>query len=796
MGVLEVRDLGEVKDAFEDVRSRSRADGGNSVILSVLKQSDANDVEVSDGVQQIMPQLEDLLPQGATIFAVDDTADFVRGALANVRSNMIMGVFLTALALYLFLGSLRGTAIVAVVMPASLIVTFACMLAAGFTMNILTLTALALSMGIVVTNSILVLENTHRFLEQGLMPVDAAVKGTGDIAVPVLASTATNLVVFIPIAFMGEIIGRLFREFGLTIVYVTTVSLFVSFTLTPMMCGAMLKGTSEEERPRGSIRRAGLWVFHLPYRVWTAAFEWVSRRYMELLGWCLRWRWTTLLGMSAVVVACVLVLGVVGAEFFPPSDEGTLRVTVEAPVGSSLEFTDGRVREVEKIIEDGLPKGYLRHCYSRVGQVAGFLGASSQGTNLAEIGVVVIDKAQRKESVDDLLNALRPALAGVRSAKLSAAASGQHGGGSAAISIEVTGNDMEDLKRVTAQIAQLASTVPGATDVDQSYRTGQPEIQFIPDQQKCGRQGLTVRDVALALRTFVEGAKVSQFRDRGEDYDIRLRLAEENRDSAEDVEGMFIVSPRTGQMIRIGELATPRHGAGPNVIMRKNKQRLITVSVGLTGTRSLQEVERDMEQRIAGEVDLPHGVNISFGGQVEMMKKNFGELYKAMGTATLLTFLCTAGLIESFSLAVIILLAVPLCITGVALSLLIGNVTLNLFSLMAMIMVVGMVVNNAIIVLDYAGRPEHAHMPAAARVKDACAVRLRVMTMASLTTVVAMIPLAMGIGFAGEIFRPLAVVQIGGMIAATTICLVVIPVVYAIVEDFRAWWRRRRGHAP
>lgn len=784
VGTLELRHIARVEDTYEEERTRSRSDGENAVILSILKQSDANDVLVSEGVRAEMETLQEVFPEGASLTLVDDTADYVRGALSNVRTNIVLGILLTSIVLFLFLGSGRATIIAVVVMPAALVITFTFLNFSGISINILTLTALALSMGIVVNNAILVLENSHRFLEQGFEPGEAAVRGTQDISLAIISSTATNLVVFLPIAFMGELIGRFFREFGLTIVFVTTVSLFVSFTLTPMMCAALLRNESEEGPDHGGLFGCLAVLFGLPQTLWTKSFDWFRRRYGEMVDWCLQWRKTTIaLTFLLFVTGSLVLYFIVGREFFPPSDEGRFSVLVETKTGSSLDFTTDRVKEVERKIEQSLPAGYIRHHYSRIGNISGFLGSSSQGANLAEVGVSVIDKAERPEQMRELLSSVRPVLAEVHSAKTTVSAAGGAGPGGRPLQVEIRGDDLDELRELTARIKDIVARIGGTSDVDQSYRTGQPEIRFIPRRRVAGRYQLTVAQIAMALRTYVEGREVSQFRDRDEDYDMRLKLDERYRKWAEDVEQMFVKSLATGEMIPLSQIVEIEFESGPTVITRKDRRRMITVSAELTGERKLKAVKKDVQDTIANEIAIPEDVEISYGGEVELMNKNFPELFKAMGTAAVLTFLCVAGIIESFGLAVIIILAIPISLIGVTLALLIGDVALNVFSLMAMIMLVGMVVNNAIIILDYATGEEREGESVLGRIKEACQVRFRLIVMANMTTIAAMIPLSLGLGFAGEIIRPLGVVQIGGLFAAATLSLVVIPVIYTIVED-------------
>jgi len=788
--MLEVRHLGEVIDTFEEARTRSRADRQNSIILTVQQESGANEVEVVDGVLAKLPKLEPLLPPDAKLIVASDDSVFIRGALANVRTNMLIAIALTAVTVFLFLGSWRGTVIVGVVMPASVIMTFLFLEFSGFTLNILTLVALALSIGTLVNNAILVLENTTRFIDEGLSPLKAAAEGTKDVALPILSSTATNLVVFMPIAFMGEIIGMFFKEFGLTIVYLTVASLLISYTLTPMMC-ALLLGR------KGGVLNGLFNALDFPFRgvtwVWNWCFNLLKALYLGLLDWCLRW-WPVPLGLTAAMfVGSLVVMGrVIGSEFFPRSDEGLLRVTVETPLGTSLDVTDERVREVEQVVWEEIVNEApdRRHYYSRVGSVSGFLGSASSGTHLASIDVVVEDKIEREEEIDDFLARIRPRLAHVPSAKV-IAAPGAHGPGGSAVEIEITGKDLGDLRRISGQVASIIERVPGTSNVDLSWRAGQPEIQVLPLKEREPQRQLSAQDIGLGLRSYVDGREAGQFRDRGEDYDIIIKLAEEDRSLAEDVRGMFIRSPKTGEMIAATSVSEIRREVGPSVITRKDGQRLISVTADLTGQRPLGDVMGDVRRLIGAEVSLPPETRIDYGGETEMMVKNFKELFKAMAQAVILTFLSTAGIIESFLLAGIIFMSIPASVVGVALAMLIWGSNMNVFSLMAMVMLVGMLVNNAIIIVDYATRPERRHLSPAQRIREACAVRFRVIVMANLTTIVALIPLSLGIGFAGEVFQPLAVVIIGGIVASTTLALVIIPVLYRVLEDIRGFLTRK-----
>ena len=765
---VEIRHLGRVEDTYADTRSKSRFDGQSAVIMSIQKQSKANDVEVADRVRAEIPKLEDMLHGDAELRVVEDQSEFVRGALQNVTTNMIIGITLTAIVLLLFTSSARATAVAAVVMPSAVVAALILLLFSGFSLNILTLLALALSVGIVVNNSILILEGAVRFMEKGKPSQEAAALGAADIALPVFSTTATNLVVFLPIAFMGEIIGRFFHEFGLTIVYVTIASLGISYTLTPMLCGLLLTQDGREWR-----------LATLIPRIWQWFLKHVKNVYVRVVGWTVRHRISTAMLWIISLVGIGFMGTSLGGEFMPETDEGRLRASIQAPAGTPLEETDKMARKLEEAVSE-LP--HLEHYYTRVGRVSGFMGGSNVGVNLAEIGVTVADRGERDLTLDDFLDRLRPAAARIPSAQVSLQRAGG-GPGTAPVEVEIQGDDLDAIRRIALDVKDVVERAPGTTSVRKSWQSGQPELRVLPVQERIARHYLSVAKVAREVRAYVDGREVREFRDVDEDYDIRIRLQKADRERAEQVEGFFIKSPATGEMLQIGQVADLSYEPAPTLITRRDRTRYVSIQSQLTGERSQTETVEAIRQGIDEDVEVPDDVEIAYAGETELIQKNFKELYQALAIAAGLTFLAASGIIESFIFGFVIIVSVPLSLIGVIIAMLIGGVTINVFSLMAIIMLVGMVVNNAIIIIDYAERPEFADKSPAERVKNSCSARFRVILMANLTTIAAMVPLALGLGFAGEIFRPIAVVQIGGVFAAGVVSLLLIPAVYCMVMD-------------
>ena len=622
-GILTVGDLGRVVDTYEEARTINRFNGQPAIGLAVQARTDANEVEVVDGVNAALPRLRAMLPAGARLDVARDTSIFIRGALANVWQNMLIGVCLTAVVIYLFLGSPRATVIVAIVMPAAVVAAFVGMRAAGFTLNIISLTGMAIVIGVLVNNAILVLENVNRLVDEGTPPADAAVDGTRDIALAIFSSTATNLVVFLPIAFMGEIIGRFFKELGLTVVFATVASLLISFSLTPMMCGLLLRGNQRGRRENGFFSFSFDSTFGRLAGLWQAAFERARRVYLGMLDWCLRHRLSTVFITLIAFVASFGPFAVVGLEFFPPSDEGRFRVSLEAPVGTPLEVTDAVVRRVEAQVRE-VP--YLERYMVRVGRVAAGMSGRTEGVDLAEISVTIADRADRPKGLDEMLNELRPKLADIPSARVLVAKEEMGGPNEPAIGIEVVGDDLAALKRVAGQVMKIVEGVPGTAGVSKSWQSGQPELRVIPLQEQANRHGVNVRLLAEEVRAYVEGTVASEFLTGDENYDVVVKLREEDRQWAADVDRMFISSAITGGMVPIGQVADVRREAGSTLITRKDRTRLVTVTAGLTGERPVGKIEADVRRRISEEVAVPEGVTLNFGGQTEMSQKKYLNL--------------------------------------------------------------------------------------------------------------------------------------------------------------------------
>jgi len=780
-GSVLVQDVARVLDTAAEVRTIARTGGYPSVGVEILKQGDANTIKVGEGVRAAVERLNaDLMPPNTKLEVITDDSIFIRDVVDEVGENMFQGVLLTAIALYLFLHSMRGTVIIALGMPASVVATFILLYFAGYTINIMSMMGLAISIGILVNNAILVLENIHRHIDMGDDPKTAASRGTSEIAVAVASTTLTNIVVFLPIAFMESVVGQVFRQFAMTVVFATLFSLMTALTLTPMLASMLLKKKEDSDAGKAS------WL-HVPFAWWDATYNSLSDSYVRLVERIVRHPWTVV-AISAIVFFAIMgtIPRILGGEFFPQVDEGVFVVNVETDVASSLDYTDMATRKVEKICNE-LPE--VSVVYSTVGSSSSseMFGASS-GANVAQVVVKLTDKEKRERSTVQVMNSLRPVLARLVGAKITLSAAEQGGPGGKPIELEVSGEDIDTLKVITGDALDLFRGgevggkvypgVPGLVDADTEWREGKPEVSLQPDRNRLRLQGVTIQDLAESIRAYYTGVVASRYREGDDEYDIRVQLSDLGRKDASILDELSV--PSVGGLVRVSELVNSRRTSGPTQLTRKNREHMIRV-VAETSGRTAGEVHGDLVKRI-GALRMPEGYTYDWAGEIEFMEENFADMYTAMLLATVLTYLLLAGILESWKLSVLIMLSLPLSFAGVFVALLVRGLTINVFSLMGIVMLIGLVINNAIVIVDYAALLWRQGLPLKEAVPKACGVRLRPILMANTTTIIAMIPLSLGIGAGGEYRAPMAVTQMGGLLFGGLLALLVTPAIFYLSQ--------------
>ncbi len=772
-GSIPLESVATVIDGFKDRRDLARYNGEPTIQVSIQKRSGANTVEVSDGIFAAVDELRELLPPDYDLTVAKDNSWFIKDAVKDVTQNIFLGILLTTILLYLFLHNFRVTMVAAVAMPTSVIATFLLIDFAGFTLNILTLMALGITVGILVTNAIVVLENIIRHLRMGKTPADAAIDGTTEIALAVVASTLTNIVVFTPIAFMSGIVGQFFFQFGLTVVFATLFSLLVSFTLTPLLASRFFKsGKIEVDTSSG-----GTAIHHAPRRIgildyfeaaWDRFYTALEELYKGSLTWALKHRFIVIAITTLTLVLSVFLLGQVGGEFMPTLDEALITITVEMPPGSTLDETDRALREVEAIL-------------SKEPETVSTLvsaGGANQGVEEGTVILRVVVKSKRKLGITDYANSLSPKLAAIPGAKVRIIVGEDEGGGGGGdISLELTGPDFDVLEALSQEIYDSVATVRGLSGIKSSVEEEKPELIFIPDRRELDRWGVSSAAIAMALRTGYEGEIASLYREADEEYDIRVRYNESERNNRE---AFFATEVQAGDfrvpLTQLGDIVV---GSSPPEILRKNRQRLVRVDANVASS-TLSELVAEIQNKLA-DVELPPAYHLNYGGLYEFQQESFASIFSALILAIILTYMVLAAVLESFIHPFTVMITLPLGLVGMAVALFLTGRTINIFSLMALVMLVGIVVNNAILLLDYTQVLRSKGMPRREALLEACPVRLRPIIIANLAIAIGMLPQALG-GAGSEFRAVMAIVTMGGVLVSAVFTLYVIPVTYDVLD--------------
>lgn len=798
---IRLHQIARIEESFKEQRDLSSFNGESSVGISLIKKADANTVQVAAGVNKELEVIRKALPPDVRIDIARDRSQFIKDSVDDVFGNLIIGALLTALILFLFLHNLPSTLIAAITIPVSVIATFVLIDFAGFTLNFMSLMGLAISVGILTANSIVVLENIDRYRSLGYSQLDAASLGTKEIALAVAASTLTNVVVFTPMAFMSGITGQFFKQFGLTVTFATIVSLLVSFTLTPMMAAYKLKkwlygffGIAvllviwwRLGVDTAIISILVILLFALARSLgllskfaisWDKVFDNLADEYRRTLQWSLNHRWTVISIVVALFIASfmLLPLGYIGAEFFPKADQGTLSITVEMPVGNSLAETD---RVVEEIADRMINEPYITSVYTTTGRTEGGFGSSGQGVNLGAIIVRLMDREYRPYSVTEYLEILRPKLADIPGAKITVKeAQAMGGGGGSDLQIEIQGRETNELIAIADSVQSYMRQAGGMVNIASSWQIGKPELKMTPRRNVISDLGYSPGQIGMALRNMIEGSVATKFREGGEEVDVRVKLDPESISGVDDLQSLYLKSGESS--VRLSELVEMSNTEGPTSISHKDKQRIVYVSADVSGTSSGQAVTALREY--TDKHPLKPGYSIYYGGMTEMMNESFSELLKAMFLAVILTYMLIAALLESFKHPFSIILTLPLGTIGVMLALFLTNTNISMFAMMAMVMLVGIVVNNAILLIDYTNERRKAGLAANEALIEACPVRLRPIIMTNLASIIGMLPLALGLGSGGEFRAPLAIVSIGGLISSTIFTIYIIPIIYRLME--------------
>ena len=777
-----LRDIAEVKDATEDLRSFTRINGTPAIRMRVTKQSGENTVAIAEAVKAEIARINQEVPN-VRLMVLDDSSIFIQRSIDSVKEAAYLGAFLVVGIIFLFLRDVRSTFIICASIPISIIGTFALLYFAGFTLNTMTFGGLALGVGMIVDASIVVLENSFRHMEKlGKDRRQAAIDGSEEVWSAIVASILTHVSVFVPLLFLTGISSVMFKQLAVVVMFSLGMSLFVAVTLVPVLCSKLLRLPPPAEERRGVMGRLYTWS--------EAALTKLDDGYRTVLHKALHHRPTVLLSGTALFVLAIVLMPLVGSELMPQTDEGEVQVDVELPVGTRIERTEATILRLEQMVREVVPE--LDILISNGGG-GGFMGGSGHRGSLT---LRLKPRAERTRSNEQVAADLRVKLTGLPGVVLRPRASGGNNqmsrmfnmGGEGRLSLEIRGHDLEDSRNLAIRAKAVMDETPGIKGARIGREEGRPELAVRVDRPKAALLGMRQSDVASTLRTNVAGTTAAQFRERGFEYPIIVRLREADRSRVEDVDDVML-SAGQGQVIQAKNLMDIQTQKGPVQIERRNQERITRVSAEIEVP--LSEAVKAVQERIPG-IAVPRDFSVGFGTEVEEQAKAFNQLLLTLILALILTYAVMASQYESLKDPFIIMFSVPLAAIGVVGTLLVTGTTFSLQAYIGVIMLAGIVVSNAILLVDYTNVLRRRDgLPLREAVELAGRTRLRPILMTTLTTVLGLVPMALAMGEGSEIQAPLARVVIGGLVTSTLITLVFVPTVYTLFEE--GWKGLKRG---
>jgi hydrophobic/amphiphilic exporter-1 (mainly G- bacteria), HAE1 family len=775
-GMITIEDIAEVELTNSDITSMSRTNGKDSINVSVQKQSGQNTVEVADQIHKEVDKLIEEYPD-IDIQIVMDTSEFITDSINSVVNNVLMGAIFAIIVLYIFLRNIRTTLIIGVAIPISFIASLILLYLNDITLNMMTLGGLALAAGMLVDSAIVVLENIYRYRSEGYSRQEAAIEGAGEVGMSITASTLTTVAVFLPIMFVEGMVGILFKDFALTVTLALGASLLVALTFIPMLSSEFLKVDSVSAFGDGTKKKRKL---DFIYNAFDKVYEKVENGYSKVLNYALGHRKSTILLSIVIFIVSVASMFGVGMEFFPTSDEGAISVNVELPLGSQVEEVDEVIKDIEAELEN---IAEIEIVFANVGGGGG-MSATGSTSHTGSVSANLVDLKDRDRSTAEVAEEIRGYLKDVPGADItvdeaSSMGAGMGGAGSP-VSIKIKGSDLDILKDISNDFKDIIQSVEGTRDVNTSLSDAIDELEVSVDRQKAAKNGLTTSQIASAVRTATSGSTVTKYREDGEETDIIIRGREDVKERLANVERLNINTP-SGVNISLSQVADISIVKGPIEINREDQERTVTVNSQITG-RDLDSVTREIDSKLQ-EYVLPDTYVYDIGGEQEQMMDAFGQLILALLLAIVLIYMVMAAQFESLIYPFIIMFTIPLAFAGGALALFITRSSFGVTAFIGIIMLAGIVVNNGIVLIDYINILRKRGQDKYEAIKTAGKVRLRPILMTTLTTVLGLLPLALGIGVGAETQQPMAIVVIGGLMFSTVLTLVFVPILYTIFDN-------------
>jgi HAE1 family hydrophobic/amphiphilic exporter-1 len=779
---IQVKEIASVEDSWQKIRRIVRVNGKPGIRLSISKQSGKNTVEIAKAVLEEIERIQQDIPQ-ITLVPIIDSSKYIQSSISNVGKAALYGGLLAVLVLLFFLRSFRSTTVIATAIPISIIATFALIYFGGFTLNIMTLGGLALGIGMLVDNAIVVLENIYRLQESGEKPIQASINGTGEVTSAIIASTLTTLAVFLPLIFLRGMSGIMFRQLSYVIAFALLCSLIVALTLVPMLSSKVLRVTKLANSSQQSF---GLKLYNISGQF----FINLENRYKELLHYALNHRLLVLGIAFLLFTGSLFLIRLVGSEFMPSADEGEVRISGEMEIGTRLGIMEQKFETIAAIVKKEVPE---------IESMVESMGGSSfrgSGSHVGEMRVSLVPQSQRSRSSEEISTDLRRKLADIPGL-ITRIRSGQGffllrmgTSGGDRVQIEIRGYDLEISDALAKQVASLTEEVAGVTDARISREIGTPEEIIVIDRLKAADMKLTVSQIAYTLQTFLTGTRASNYREAGDEFWIRVKVKDAEKMTLEDLLDLTLTNS-DGQPVMLRNVVSVRPRTGPVQVQRKDQERIITVSANISG-RDMGSVISDIREKLRF-LPVPRDFSVVFSGDYEEQQKAFKELFVGLILALMLVYMVMASLYESLRDPFVVMFSIPLAAIGVILILFLTNTTFNVQSYIGCIMLGGIVVNNAILLVDYTNLLRRRDkMPIREAIEEAGRRRLRPILMTATTTIFALLPLALGLSEGGEAQAPMARAVIGGLLSSTLITLVIIPVVYSV---FEGWGKKRKAQS-
>jgi hydrophobic/amphiphilic exporter-1 (mainly G- bacteria), HAE1 family len=769
---LYIRDVAIVRDSLRDLSLDEKINGQTGLRMFVMKQSGANTMKVAREARKNIEELKKSLPPDVKINLIMDTSDFIKGSISNLSKTLMWAFLFVVLVVLFFLGRWRATFIIVLTIPISLIVAFLYLFITGNSINVISLTSLSIAIGMVVDDAIVVLENITRHVERGATPREAAIYATNEVWLAVIITTMVIVAVFFPLTLVGGMTGVIFNQLGWIVTITVVTSTLAAISLTPMLSSKLLR----MRPPKKQIRR-----FSYENTI-EKGLGWMDNFYESTLRWALRHKVFTLLVALAVFVGSMSLIRFVGTDFMPESDESRIMASVELQTGTRVEETLKTTRYLEIMIRQKFPEVEVMAASAGSDDEGSMFSLfTTTGSNMINFMMRLKPIAERERTVWDIAAGMREEIAllpEVISFSVESAGQGM-GGTTNTVDVEIFGYDFDVTNAIAEEIRKKLDAVPGAIDVQVSRKKDKPELQFVPDRDKLALHGLTTRQVSTTIRNRVSGLIASQYKEEGDEYDIRVRLGEEYRNSITDLYELTVVTP-AGARIKLKELGEIKEYWSPPNIQHQRRERIVTVSAKPDKV-ALGDLAVLIKAEIA-DVQVPREVIINVGGAYQDQQESFMDLGLLMLISLILVFIVMASQFESFTMPFVIMFSIPFAFTGVVLALFITGTTLSLVAALGAVLLIGIVVKNGIVLVDYTNLMRDRGLELNEAIAVSGKSRLRPVLMTAATTILGMLPLAMSTGEGAEIWKPMGITVIGGLLFSTLVTMVIVPVMYGVLS--------------